>query len=65
MALKVALKKFIGVYYTESKVKKWRDRPDRCYWVNFRDPRTRKLYWERCGWASEGWTPEAAQRKAV
>ncbi len=63
MALKIALKKFTGVYYTESKVKKWRDRPDRCYWVNFKDPRTRRLHWERCGWASEGWTPEAAQRK--
>jgi hypothetical protein len=22
-----------------------------------------KLCWERCGWASEGWTPEAAQLK--
>ncbi len=63
MALKIALKKFTGVYYTESKVKKWRDRPDRCYWVGFKDARTRKLIWERCGWASEGWTPEAAQRK--
>lgn len=63
MALKISLKKFTGVYYTESKVKKWRDRPDRCYWVAFKDARTRKLIWERCGWASEGWTPEAAQRK--
>ena len=63
MALKVALKKFTGVYYTESKVKKYRERPERCYWVAFRDARTRKLVWERCGWASEGWTPEAAQRK--
>jgi integrase len=63
MALKVALKKFTGVYYTESKMRKWRDRPDRCYWVGFKDARTRKLHWERCGWASEGWTPEAAQRK--
>jgi integrase len=63
MALKTALKKFTGVYYTESKMKKWRDRPDRCYWVGFKDARTRKLIWERCGWASEGWTPEAAQRR--
>lgn len=63
MALKTALKKFTGVYYTESRIKKWRDRPDRCYWVAFKDARTRKLIWERCGWASEGWTPEAAQRK--
>jgi hypothetical protein len=24
---------------------------------------TGKLCWERCGWSSEGWTPEAAQRR--
>jgi integrase len=61
MAAKKALKRFTGVYYTESTVKKWRDRPDRCYWVNFK--KDGKLFWERCGWASEGWTPESAQRR--
>jgi len=44
-------------------VHKWRERPDRCYWVAFKDAKTRKLVWERCGWASEGWTPEAAQKR--
>ena len=63
MAKKTALKKYTGVYITESIVKKWRERPDRCYWVNFKDSKTSKLRWERCGWASEGWTPEAAQRR--
>jgi integrase len=61
MATKKALQRFTGIYYTESKVKRWRERPDRCYWINFK--RNGKLVWERCGWASEGWTPEAAQRK--
>ncbi len=61
MATKKALQRFTGVYYTESAVKKWRERPDRCYWVNFK--KDGKLFWERCGWASEGWTPEAAQRR--
>ncbi len=63
MAAKVSVKKFTGVYYSESTIRKWRQRPDRCYWVNFKDGKTGKLQWERCGWASEGWTPEAAQRR--
>ena len=63
MAKKVSLKKFTGVYYTESIIRKWRERPDRCYWIAFKDAKTGKLCWERCGWASEGWTPEAAQRR--
>jgi len=57
------IKKYTGVYYSESKIKKWRERPDRCFWVVFQDSQTGKLRWERCGWASEGWTPEAAQRR--
>ena len=61
MAKKISVKKYAGVYYTESTVHKWRERPDRCYWVAFKDGK--KLNWERCGWASEGWTPEAAQNK--
>lgn len=63
MAKKTAVKRYAGVYFTESKIKRWRDRPDRCYWVAFKDGKTGKLCWERCGWASEGWTPEAAQRR--
>jgi integrase len=31
--------------------------------VNFKDSKTGKLRWERCGRASEGWTPEAAQKR--
>jgi integrase len=63
MAKKISLKKFTGVYFTESIMRKWRERHDRCYWVAFKDAKTGKLCWERCGWASEGWTPEAAQRR--
>jgi len=63
MAAKQSLKRFVGVYYSKSTVKRWRERPDRCYWVAFKDVETGKLRWERCGWASEGWTPEAAQRR--
>jgi len=63
MAAKKSVKKYAGVYFTESKVRKWRGRADRAYWIAFKDSRTGKLCWERCGWASEGWNPEAAQRK--
>jgi integrase len=63
MAKKIWIKKYKGVYYSESTKSRWHERPDRCYWVAFKDAKTGKLYWERCGWASEGWTPEAAQRK--
>lgn len=63
MAAKKSIKKYVGIYYTESAERKWRERPDRIYWVGFKDPKTRKLIWERCGWASEGWTPERAQQR--
>ena len=56
------VKKFAGVYYSESKVNLFRGRPDRTYWINFRDFATKKLQWKQCGKASEGWTPEAAQK---
>lgn len=56
------VKTFTGVYYSESKVNKYHGRPERTYWINFKDT-TGKLRWERCGKTSEGWTPEAAQRK--
>jgi len=63
MAKKFSVKKYAGVFYVESTAKKWRERPDRVYWVAFKDAKANKLRWERCGWASEGWTPEAAQRR--
>lgn len=58
-----SIPKFVGVFYRESEKRKWRERPDRIYWVSFKDSQTGKLHWERCGWASEGWTPERAQRR--
>ncbi|MFH0825102.1 MAG: hypothetical protein V2B18_20310 [Pseudomonadota bacterium] len=63
MAVKKSVVKYVGVYFTESTKRKWRERPDRVYWVNFKDPSTGKLHWERCGWASGGWTPERAQKR--
>lgn len=56
------IKKFAGVYYSESTVNQFRGKPDRTYWINFRDFATKKLQWKRVGKASEGWTPEAVQK---
>jgi integrase len=59
------VKKFAGVYFSESKINTFRGKPDRTYWINFRDFSTKKLRWKQCGKASEGWTPEAAQKFRV
>lgn len=59
------VKRYTGVYYSESKVNTFRGRPDRTYWINFRDFLTKKLRWERCGKASDGWTPEATQNRRI
>ncbi len=56
----ITIKKYTGVCYKESK-KQWRDKPDRIYWVRFKDDG--KVRYEKCGRASEGWTPESAQQK--
>lgn len=58
-----SLKKYIGVCVRESTEKKWKDRPDRCYWIVYRKSKKTNPTRERCGWASEGWTPEKAQRR--
>jgi hypothetical protein len=63
MSDKKSVKKYTGVYYSESIIRKWRERADRCFYIAFTEARTKKVRWERCGWASEGWTPEAAQRR--
>ena len=62
-----ALKKYRGIYYRVSTQSKWRGRYDRCYWFSIKDPVTKINFKKKCGWASDGWTPEAAQeeRKAM
>lgn len=57
----VKVKKYTGVYYEESKERVWHGKPDKIFWINFK--REGKVQWVRCGWQSEGWTPEAALRK--
>jgi len=57
----VKVKKYIGVYFEESQSRRWHDKPDKVFWIAFK--RGGKLVWERCGWASEGWTADASQRR--
>ena len=58
-----ALKKFKGICYRVSTKNKWHGRYDRCYWFSIKDPVTKITFKKKCGWASEGWTPEAAQEE--
>ena len=58
----ITVKKYSGVCYSESKRHKFRGKPDKIYWIRFRDS-FGKLRYEKCGRASEGWTAEAAQQK--
>jgi len=62
MAKMISVKGYAGVYFTESTIHRWRDRPDRIYWITFRDA-TGSQRWERTGRASEGWTPQSAQKR--
>lgn len=59
------VKKFAGVYYSESKINTFRGKPDRTYWINFRDFSSKKLQWKRVGKASDGHTPESAQKVRI
>jgi hypothetical protein len=48
MAKKISVKKYAGVYYTESTTHKWLERPDRVYWIAFKDA---------CKWQSKNDPP--------
>ena len=54
-------KKYTGVLWRESETKRYGNRPDRCYYIKYLDPKTHKQVKSKVGWASEGFTPEIAQ----
>ena len=64
MADRTASKRYPGVYYRESTVKRHKGKPDRIYWVTYRSARGKQL-WDRIGSASEGVTEEYASRKRI
>lgn len=55
----IKVSKLTGVYYNESESKRHQGKPDRCYYITFKDP-SKKLVWEKVGWASEGYNPQMA-----
>jgi len=56
---KTRVKGSIGIYYIESRNKRHHGKPDRCYYIAYRDA-TKKLKWEKIGWGSEGYSKEMA-----
>ncbi len=52
-----ALKKFPGVYYAESATRRWKEKPDRTYYIRFKDAEGKDVK-IRIGRLSEGVTPE-------
>jgi len=56
-------KKYTGVLWRESEAKRYGGRPDRCYYIKYLDPQTHKQVKAKVGWASEGYTPEMAQKR--
>ena len=55
------IKRYTGIYYNESKKKKHKGKPDRCFYAVFKD-KAGKLKWEKVGWASEGYTAQMADQ---
>ena len=51
--IKVA--KFQGVYYRESQERRYQGKPDRCFYISFKDLHGKKI-WEKVGWDSEGYS---------
>lgn len=54
-------KRWPGVYGYDSDQKRYRGKPDVCYYINYRIDN--KLKWEKIGWKSEGYSPAFASEK--
>jgi integrase len=53
--------KFTGVYFNVSEKRKHKDKPDRCFYITFKDKNKKKV-WEKIGWASEGVSADFASK---
>ncbi len=53
------VKSMKGVFYRDSIKDRFRGRPDRCFYVLYKDT-NRKLHREKVGWTSEGYTAQKA-----
>ena len=52
----VKAKRCVGVYYLESKEKRHKGSPDKCFYINYQIKGFKGSTWEKIGWASEGYT---------
>ncbi|VBB44912.1 Integrase family protein [uncultured Desulfatiglans sp.] len=50
-----------GTYARESAKKRFKGKPDRCYYITYRN-KQQKFVREKIGWASEGYTPQMAHQ---
>ena len=55
--------RYTGVYSYESDSQTYKGRPDKCYYIMYREPDTKRLIKIKIGWGSEGFTPEIAQAR--
>ena len=55
--------RYAGVFWYESDTRSYKGRPDKCYYIMYRDPETKRLSKVKIGWAGDGFTPEIAQKK--
>lgn len=58
--IRITKKGFSGIYYRESSNKRFRGKPDRCFYYTYRD-KAQKFQWIKVGWQSEGYTAEIAR----
>ena len=49
----------VGVYYLESTVKRHNGKPDKCYYISYKNP-VKKVVKEKIGWLSEGYSAQVA-----
>jgi len=55
------VQRFQGVYYRESSKRRHSGKPDKCFYITFRDQRNRFIR-EKVGWISEGYTAAMASQ---
>ncbi len=56
----IKIRKYQGIYYLESKKKRYQGRPDRCFYVIYKN--RKKIAREKVGWLSEGYNAQLADQ---
>jgi integrase len=56
----IKIRKYQGIYYLESKKKRYQGRPDQCFYATYKNGK--KLVREKVGWLSEGYNAQLADQ---